>query len=76
MDAFTSNLRDALNNPDLTIRPEDKLRDLPNWDSLAVLTVLSMLDQEYSVTLSGAEIQNCERVADLYATVQERSGKS
>jgi len=52
------------------------LRDLPNWDSLAILTVLSMLDQKYGVTLSGAEIQNCERVADLYTCVMERSGSA
>jgi len=76
MDAFINHLREALNNPDLTIRAEDSLRDLPNWDSLAILTVLSMVDEEYGVTLSGAELQNCERVADLYTLVEQRSGNA
>ena len=72
MDQFLKNLAEALNNPDADIHPENKLQDLPNWDSLAILTTLSMLDQEYGVTVSGVELQNCQSVADLYAKVHEQ----
>ncbi len=71
MDEFLKNLAEALNNPELDIHPEHKLQELPNWDSLAILTTLSMLDQEYDVTLSGTELQTCNSVADLYAKVKD-----
>ena len=70
MNDFLQNLADAINQPDLEIQPDQKLTDLPNWDSLAILTTLSMLDQEYGVTLSGADLQACESVSDLFAKVE------
>ena len=69
MDVFLKNLAEALNQPDADFRPEQKLSDIPNWDSLASLTTLSMLDMEYGVTLSGAELQACSTIADLQAKV-------
>ena len=71
MDEFLKNLATALNKPELEINPEDKLQDLPNWDSLAILTTLSMLDEEYDLTLTGTELQACDSVSDLYTKVQE-----
>ena len=67
---FLKNLADAINQPDLEIQPDQKLKDLPNWDSLAILTTLSMLDQEYAVNMSGADLQACETVSDLFAKVE------
>ena len=71
MNDFLKNLAEAINQPDLEIAPDAKLKELPNWDSLAILTTLSMMDQEYGVAMSGAELQSCDLVADLYAKVQE-----
>jgi acyl carrier protein len=70
MEEFLQNLAEALNQPDLQIDPQQKIKDLPNWDSLAILTTLSMLDQEYGVSMSGTELQSCETVADLQAKVE------
>ena len=74
MDTFTENLATCINSPGLKIQPEDKLVDLPNWDSLAILTTLSMLDMEYGVTMAGAELQNCNTVNELFKFVEERKG--
>ncbi len=71
MDAFIKHLAEALNQPEDAVRPEHRLVDLPNWDSLAILTTLSMLDMQYGCTLSGAELQSCTTVADLYAKVKQ-----
>jgi acyl carrier protein len=70
MDAFMQHLAGALNQPDLAITPGSRLRDLPNWDSLAILTTISMIDQEYDVMLSGTDLQASETVADLYNKVR------
>lgn len=75
MDTFLENLAEALNHPDADLSPEQKLRDLPNWDSLAILTTLSMVDEQYGVTLSGADLQACSTVEDLFRRVStERTG--
>lgn len=71
MEDFLKNMAEALNQPGAEFTPDQKLQDLPNWDSLAILTTLSMMDQEYGVVMSGTELQSCNSVADLYAKVQE-----
>ena len=72
MESFIQNLADAINATDATISPADKLTDLPNWDSLAILTTIAMLDMEYGVTISGTELQNCATVADVHTLVETR----
>jgi acyl carrier protein len=74
MDTFIENLAIGINLPEDSITPEIKLVELPNWDSLAILTTLSMLDMEYGVTVTGTELQNCNTVEDLFNLVQERKG--
>jgi acyl carrier protein len=71
MEDFLKNLAEAINQPDAEFTPGQKLQDLPNWDSLAILTTLSMLDQEYDVAMSGAELQACDTITDLYQKVEE-----
>jgi acyl carrier protein len=72
METFIQHLAEALNLQESAISPEQKLRELPNWDSLAILTTLSMLDTEYDVSMSGAELQACDTVADLHSRVEAR----
>jgi acyl carrier protein len=74
MDTFIENLAIGINLPQESIKPDIKLVEIPNWDSLAILTTLSMLDMEYGVTVSGTELQNCNTVEDLFNLVQERKG--
>lgn len=58
-----------------SISPETVLSDLPQWDSLALLTTLAMIDSEYEVQLSGAEIQQCRLVGDLITCVADKLQK-
>ena len=74
MDAFLQNLAAALNLDDAQLQPGDRLQDLPNWDSLAILTTLAMLDAQYDVVLAGPEIQSCVTIADLFAKVEAAKG--
>lgn len=74
MNSFIENLAAAIALPADGIAPATKLADLPNWDSLAILTTLSMVDFEYSVSLTGLDLQNCATVSELYLLVRERGG--
>ncbi|NBD38400.1 MAG: acyl carrier protein [Verrucomicrobia bacterium] len=73
MEAFVEHLAEALEQSPDNLSPETKLRDIPNWDSLAILTTLSMVDEQYDVTLSGPELQHCETIGDVYAKVRAAS---
>lgn len=45
---------------------ESKLRDLPEWDSLAALGVIVMFDVEYQKAINGDELEKAVTVGDLY----------
>ena len=42
-----------------------KLEDLEEWDSFAVISIISLYDQLYSRVISSDEIGDCETVEDL-----------
>lgn len=45
------------------------------WDSLSVLSVISLVDEFYSVALSTSEIMRCKNLEDLLNIVRSRGGK-
>lgn len=53
----------------------DDLRELPQWDSLAVLSVIAMLDANYGVNLRAADLQEAASAGALWQTVQSRKGR-
>lgn len=52
-------------NP-VDITPETILKDLPEWDSLAALGVIVMMDMEYSLTITGDDLRSCLTVGDIF----------
>jgi len=45
---------------------EDKLKDLEEWDSLAALSLVSMLDDEYGVIMGRKDFEKMETVEDIF----------
>ena len=47
-----------------------------NWDSLAIMSAIALIDEHYNLTVSGKALQGCSSVADLlslvHSTVAER----
>lgn len=52
--------------------PETKFRDLAEWSSLIALSVISMVDEEYEVLLSGDDIRNAQTIQDIFNTIQAK----
>jgi len=50
-----------------------KYRELEAWDSLAVLTVIAMIDAEYDVRLKADTLKSCETLEALFAQVSGSS---
>lgn len=43
------------------------LKELPNWDSLAVLSFIAMVDTKLGLTVQGSDLMKCITVDDLAA---------
>lgn len=37
-----------------------------NWDSLALLSVISEIDTQYGIQLDGEKLANCKNVSEIY----------
>lgn len=55
-----------------TVKETDDLKSFQQWDSLAVLSVIAMLDANYGVNLRAADLQAAESAGALWALVQQR----
>jgi acyl carrier protein len=56
------------------VKENDDLKAFPQWDSLAVLSVIAMLDADYSVNLRAADFGPVKSAGDLWKLVQSRKG--
>ena len=58
--------------PEGGFTPNTIYKDLAEWDSLAVLTIISMIDDEYEKTLTGADLRACNTIEDLYNFIHSK----
>jgi acyl carrier protein len=54
------------------VKPEDTLEGFEQWDSLAVLSVLAMVDSKYNVTIAAKDIRGAVTAGDLARLVEAK----
>ena len=54
------------------IKEEDSLQDIPNWDSLASLSVIAMAHSQFGVILSGNDLANCKTLGQFADLLGEK----
>jgi acyl carrier protein len=47
-------------------------RELEEWSSLIALNIIAMVDEEYDVTLKGADIEKSKTIEDLFNIVKSK----
>jgi len=73
IEQFLENFVDAVEELDATdIDPDTPFRTLAQWDSLALLKFISMVDMEYNIEVSAAEIANCTILEDLFNLIHKK----
>lgn len=50
-----------------TLKGDETLESLDNWDSLAVISFIAMVDEKLNLVVSGAKLAAAKTVADLLA---------
>lgn len=54
------------------ITASTEFKKLDEWSSLTALSIIAMVDEEYDVTLKGADIQNSTTVEDLFNLINSK----
>ncbi len=69
---FINDLKEAFEIEDREIQLSDKFKEYPEWDSLAQLTLVAMLDENYEVSIETDELKGINTVQDLLNEVIKR----
>jgi acyl carrier protein len=71
-DQFIELFEAAVNGvPKGSLRPDTAYKTLPEWDSLAVLTVVDSVDEACGVLLKKTDFAQSQTLNDLYTRVAE-----
>lgn len=67
IDDFIEKFADAIEVEDAdTIKPETEFRSLDEWNSLAFLSVIALLDEEFGIQIEEAEFKEINTVTELF----------
>ncbi len=64
--AFAAEFDDT---PEEQFTPTTNFRELDEWGSLVALAIISMVDDEMDVQITGADLRNSKTIEDLYNVV-------
>ena len=70
---FIENFADLFEETDVSIfNAQTKYRDIEEWSSLILLSVIAMVKIEYDVKVKGDDIQSAQTIEELYNIVKSR----
>ena len=69
---FLTLLAEALEINDRELLLTDEFRNYPEWDSLALLSVIAMIDDEYEVIIDGNDFAKLRTNADLVEAIKSQ----
>ena len=69
---FIEQLKEVLEIEDREINPDDEFRNYPEWNSMAALSVIAMMDDEFGVVLDTASFIKLRTVGDLIEDVKKK----
>ena len=72
---FLEKFKEALEIEDRDLNLPDKFREYEEWDSLAFLSVIAMIDEEYDVLIEGKDFKKLQTIGDVWNAIKERQNK-
>lgn len=70
LEEFVSRFAEEFDNtPEEQFTPATKYRELEEWGSLVALSIISMIDDEMDVQVTGADLRANKTIEDLYNAV-------
>jgi acyl carrier protein len=69
---FIEKFKETLEIEDHDVLIDDEFRNYPEWDSLAYLSMIAMLDEEYGIQIEMEDFKKLRTIRALYnATIKE-----
>jgi len=75
MDEFLNLVADILNREENSISFQDDFREYNEWDSLAALSFLAMINEEYDVIISRRDFDDMITLEQIYQYIENQRGK-
>ncbi len=69
---FIEQLKDILEIEDRELNLSDEFRGFDEWDSLANLSVVAMIDEEYNVVIPTADFNKVKTIGELIEEIKRR----
>lgn len=67
---FLSRLSDSIDADDVVLTPETKLEQI-EWDSLAAISAISIIDELFDVVISVEGLSRCETIGEILKLIKE-----
>jgi acyl carrier protein len=67
--AFAAEFDDT---PEEQFTPATNYRELDEWSSLTALSIISMIDDQMDIQITGADLRSCQTIEDLYNAVTSK----
>lgn len=69
---FLQLFKETLDIEDREIQMTDEFRTFDEWDSIANLSVIAMIDDEFEVVIENSEFKNIKTIQALWDEIQKR----
>lgn len=71
---FLDHVAEQFDDLDETLTADTLFREIDSWGSLTALSIISMVDEEYDVQLTGADIRASQTLKDIFDKVVAKKG--
>lgn len=69
---FIQNFADQLDDTEAgVLTPETEFRQLDDWSSLAALSIIAMVDEEYGVAIGSETFKQAKTIQDLFNLINK-----
>ena len=69
---FVENVKEQFDDVPENFGVNTHFRELDEWSSLAALSIIAMVDDEYGIIITGDEIRKAETIQDLFNLVSDK----
>ena len=69
---FLQLIAEIVGVPPGSLTGKQRLEEFENWDSLAIIAFIALVDKHFSVRIPGREITQCATVSDLVGLLGDR----
>lgn len=67
---FLELMQETIEIEDRELSLDDKFREMDEWTSLAYLSTIAMIDDEYNVIIGAAEFRQLETIGDIVKAIE------